>query len=90
MIANPQTEKIGRNGLVDRVIRSTAYIWLRDNFGLELAPGITWLNVNTKFFCAFIAVTMLAGASMLQNYLLTTHLQIPRGEQGTISGDISM
>ncbi len=90
MIANPQTEKIGRNGLVTWITRSKAYIWLRDNFGLELAPGITWLNVNTKFFCAFIGVAMLAGASMLQNYLLTAHLQIPRGEQGTISGDISM
>ena len=90
MIANPQTEKIGRNGLVGWVTRSNAYIWLRDNFALELAPGITWLNVNTKFFCAFIGVTMLAGASMLQSYLLTAHLGIPRGEQGTISGDISM
>ena len=90
MIANPQTEKIGGNGLVGRITRSKPYIWLRDNFGLELAPGITWLNVNTKFFCAFVAVTVLAGASILQNYLLTEHLGIPRGEQGTIAGDISM
>ena len=87
MIANPQTENIGRNG---RIRQSKPYIWLRDNFALELAPGITWLNVNTKFFCAFVGVAVLAGASMLQNYLLTAHLGIPRGEQGTISGDISM
>lgn len=90
MIANPQTEKIGQNGIVDRIRQTKQYIWLRDNFALELAPGITWLNVNTKFYCAFIAVAMLAGASMLQNYLLTAHLGIPRGEQGTISGDISL
>ena len=90
MIANPQTEKIGQNGLVDRIRQTKQYIWLRDNFALELAPGITWTNVNTKFFCAFIGVAMLAGASMLQSYLLTAHLQIPRGEQGTISGDISL
>jgi MFS family permease len=90
VIANLKSEKPGPARLFEWVIGSNRYSWLRDNFGLELAPGITWLNVNTKFFCAFIAVTMLAGASILQNYLLTEHLGIPRGQQGTVSGDISL
>lgn len=54
-----------------------------------LAPGITRGNVLTKFWVAFVTVSMLAGASILQGYLLTEHLHIPRGQQGTVSGEIS-
>ena len=54
-----------------------------------LAPGITRVNVLTKFWCAFITIAMLSGASILQGYLLTEHLNVPRGQQGTVSGDIS-
>jgi MFS family permease len=54
-----------------------------------LAPGITRANVLTKFWVSFITVAMLAGASILQGYILTEHLHIPRGQQGTVSGDIS-
>ena len=53
-----------------------------------LAPGIRRSHVITKMYAAFIMVAMLAGISFLQGYLLTEHLHIPRGEQGTVSGNI--
>jgi MFS family permease len=56
---------------------------------IALAPGITRANVSAKFFMAFIAIAMLSGMSFLQGYILTEHLNIPRGQQGTISGDLS-
>jgi len=54
-----------------------------------LAPGITPANALTKFYTAFVAIAMLSGASILQGYILTEHLNIPRGQQGTVSGEIS-
>jgi MFS family permease len=54
-----------------------------------LAPGITRINVITKFWCAFVTIALLSGSSLLQGYLLTEHLEIPRGQQGTVSGEIS-
>jgi MFS family permease len=56
---------------------------------LWLAPGISRLNVLTKFWAAFVSIAMLSGASILQGYILTEHLNIPRGQQGTVSGQIS-
>jgi hypothetical protein len=32
---------------------------------------------------------MLSGISFLQGYVLTEHLNIPRSQQGTVSGDLS-
>jgi MFS family permease len=55
---------------------------------LWLAPGITRVNVLTKFWTAFVSIAMLSGASILQGYLLTEHLGIPRSQQGTVSGEI--
>jgi MFS family permease len=54
-----------------------------------LAPGISRTHVLTKFWAAFVTVAMLSGASILQGYILTEHLGIPRGQQGTVSGEIS-
>jgi MFS family permease len=54
-----------------------------------LAPGIRRSHVVTKIYAAFITVAMLTGMSFLQAYLLTEHLHIPRGEQGTIAGDLT-
>jgi MFS family permease len=54
-----------------------------------LAPGITRVNLLTKFWAAFVSIVMLSGASILQGYLLTEHLNIPRSQQGTVSGEIS-
>lgn len=60
------------------------------HFGpIDLAPGIRPFNVATKLWAAFIGVAMLSGISFLQGYVLTEHLHIPRGQQGTISGDLS-
>jgi len=56
---------------------------------IDLAPGIRPFNVTTKLWAAFIGVAMLSGISFLQGYVLTEHLHIPRGQQGTISGDLS-
>ncbi|MFQ5635244.1 MAG: MFS transporter, partial [Gammaproteobacteria bacterium] len=54
-----------------------------------LAPGITRVNVLTKFWTAFVTVAMLSGASLLLSYLLTEHMDIPRGRQGTVIGELS-
>jgi len=56
---------------------------------LWLAPGITRVNVLTKFWTAFVTVAMLSGASILLSYLLVEHLHIPRSQQGTVSGQLS-
>ncbi|MGI9341746.1 MAG: MFS transporter, partial [Gammaproteobacteria bacterium] len=54
-----------------------------------LAPGVTRVNVWTKWWAAFVTIALLSGSSLLQGYLLTEHLGIPRGQQGTVSGEIS-
>ena len=56
---------------------------------IDLAPGIRPVNVTTKLWAAFIGVAMLSGISFLQGYVLTEHLNVPRGQQGTVSGDLS-
>jgi MFS family permease len=56
---------------------------------LWLAPGIRRSHVLTKFWVTFVTIGMLSGASILQGYILTEHLDIPRGQQGTVSGEIS-
>ena len=54
-----------------------------------LAPGVSKGNVITKIYAAFVMVAMLTGMSFLQGYVLEVHLQVPRGQQGTISGDLT-
>jgi MFS family permease len=56
---------------------------------IDLAPGIRPVHVVTKLYAAFIGVAMLSGIAFLQGYVLTEHLHIPRGQQGTVSGDLS-
>jgi MFS family permease len=56
---------------------------------IDLAPGIRPVHVVTKLYVAFIGVAMLSGIAFLQSYVLTEHLHIPRGQQGTVSGDLS-
>jgi MFS family permease len=61
-----------------------------ERFGpIYLAPGITRLNVAAKLLASFVSIAMLSGMSFLQGYILTEHLQIPRAEQGTISGNLA-
>jgi len=54
-----------------------------------LAPGVSPANVLAKLFIAFAGIAMLSGVSLLNPYLLTEHLNLPRGQQGTVTGDLS-
>ena len=56
---------------------------------LELAPGVTRGNALVKLLAAFVGIGALSGMAILQSYLLNAHLHIPRGEQGTLSGNLS-
>ncbi|HJP05480.1 MAG: MFS transporter [Chromatiales bacterium] len=55
-----------------------------------LAPGISRGNVITKLYASFISIGMLSGMSLLQGYVLTEHLLIPRSQQGQVTGILSV
>ncbi len=57
---------------------------------IHLLPGVTKINVVTKLYGTFVGVAMLSGMHVLGGYILEEHLQIPRSEQGTISGDLTV
>jgi len=60
------------------------------SFGpIQLAPGVEPKHVWAKLFATLIGIAMLAGVPLLNGYLLTEHLHIPRGQQGTVTGDLS-
>ena len=50
---------------------------------IELMPGVTRLNAITKLYASFVTVACLTGMSLLQGYILTVHLELPRRIQGT-------
>ncbi|MEE4186269.1 MAG: MFS transporter [Gammaproteobacteria bacterium] len=56
---------------------------------IELMPGVTRVNAITKLFASSTTIAALTGMAILQGYILTEHLEIPRRAQGTISGDLS-
>lgn len=56
---------------------------------VELMPGVTRINAITKLFASSTTIAALTGMAILQGYILTEHLEIPRRDQGTISGDLS-
>ncbi len=56
---------------------------------IQLAPGISRMNVATKLYGAFIMVALFTGMSFLNAYILTEHLHIPRNQQGTLTGDLT-
>ena len=56
---------------------------------IHLAPGVLRRHVVAKLFSTFVGIAMLAGVSLLNGYLLTEHLNLPRGQQGTVTGDLS-
>jgi MFS family permease len=56
---------------------------------VELMPGISRANAITKLYISGVSVAALTGMSILQPYILTEHLDIPRRVQGTLSGDLS-
>ncbi len=57
---------------------------------IQLAPGVQPRHVLAKLFVAFVAIAMLSGVSLLNAYLLTEHLHLPRGQQGAVTGDLSL
>lgn len=56
---------------------------------IELAPGVTRGNVIVKLVAAFVGIGALSGIAILQSYILNAHLHIPRGEQGTLAGNLA-
>ncbi len=56
---------------------------------VQLAPGISTGNAVAKLYASFVTIACLTGMSLLQGYILTEHLDIPRRTQGTISGDLA-
>jgi MFS family permease len=61
-----------------------------ESFGpIQLAPGVSRRHLFVKLFVAFVSIVMLSGVPLLNGYLLTEHLNLPRGQQGTVTGDLS-
>jgi len=56
---------------------------------VELLPGVTRINAATKLYASGITIAALTGMSILQGFILTEHLDVPRRAQGTLSGDLS-
>ena len=56
---------------------------------VELQPGVTRGHAVTKLYASGVTIAALTGMSLLQGYILTEHLDIPRRAQGTVSGDLS-
>ena len=56
---------------------------------IQLAPGISPGHVLAKLFAAFVGIAMLSGVSLLNAFLLTEHLNLPRAQQGAVTGDLS-
>ena len=56
---------------------------------IQLMPGISKTNVIVKIYAAGIMVATFTGMSFLNAYILEEHLGIPRGQQGTLSGDLT-
>jgi MFS family permease len=57
---------------------------------VTLAPGITRGHFWSLMYTSFITIGMLAGMNILQSYVLTAHLQVPREAQGTLTGNLAL
>ena len=56
---------------------------------IYLASGVSRMHVGTALYAGFITIAMLTGMAFLQSYILAEHLNVPRSQQGTISGDLT-
>ncbi len=56
---------------------------------IQLMPGISKTNTLVKIYSAGIMVATFTGMSFMNAYILEAHLGIPRGQQGTVSGDLT-
>ncbi len=57
---------------------------------IELMPGVTRGNALVKLLSAFVGIGALSGIAILQSYIFSAHLHIPRGEQGTLAGNLAL
>jgi MFS family permease len=55
---------------------------------LQLAPGVTRFNFWSFMYASFICIGILAGMNIMQPYVLTEILHLPREVQGTVSGNL--
>jgi len=57
---------------------------------VQLAPGVTRFNFWSFMYASFICIGILAGLNILQPYVLTVILGLPRDVQGTVSGNLGV
>ncbi len=67
---------------IDRSCSKLGPVWL--------APGISRFNAATYLYASFVCITFISLINVLQAYVLTEHLAIPQGEQGTLTGDLAL
>jgi MFS family permease len=59
-------------------------------FGIiELEPGVTRWNARTYMYSAFWTIAFLSFLSLIQNYILRVHLDLPDSEIGRAVGNLS-
>jgi len=57
---------------------------------IRLAAGVSRLNFWSFMYASFICIGILAGLNIMQPYVLTEILRLPRDVQGTVSGDLGV
>ena len=56
---------------------------------IKLSEGISRFNAVTYLYACIICIGILAGLNFIQPYILSVVLEIPRSEQGTVSGSLA-
>ncbi|HHL43507.1 MAG TPA: MFS transporter, partial [Hellea balneolensis] len=56
---------------------------------VKLEPGVTRWNARTYFYSAFWTIAFLSFLSLIQNYVLRVHLNLPDSEIGRAVGNLS-
>ena len=56
---------------------------------IRLSEGVSRFNAATYLYACIICIGILAGLNFIQPYILSVVLEIPRSEQGTISGSLA-
>ena len=67
---------------IDRSCSKLGPVWL--------APGISRFNASTYLYASFVCIAFISLINVLQAYILTEHLAIPDGDQGTLTGDLAL
>ncbi|MFW2403951.1 MAG: MFS transporter [Gammaproteobacteria bacterium] len=57
---------------------------------IRLAPGVSRWNFWSFLYASFVCIGILAGLNIMQPYVLTEMLRLPREVQGTVSGDLGV